>query len=626
MTVFCGLVHNQGTAVPLRDDLERIGNAIQRIPGDKVRSLSGPGFGVVWRPPFRGSLRAAHDGLARDGSLVVVGEVGVSEDKTITAIRSGESGALADIEGDFCFAAWDERQRLLTLARDVAGNGLPIYCHQGKDWLVFGNVLPALLTLPWVPREYDPVMVVNILVSHLRDVSRSWYRDVSRIPPATIARKHPGQSLETTPWWRPEQSVKVARHKSREDHWEGLREAFDRAVRARIPVDGSRLGIKMSGGLDSTIGAATVAGELAASGFELKAFTHVQPEAARSLRSPGRSFDEEPQLRAMEARYPNLRIRRIVSDDYDLVRHMDRVLALVQQPEYVLTGRDWHMNLLEAAAASGCHTLFDCTRGNQHLSWSGWPWLVANMTRGNAWSGLRHCWRFSNGSPALFLRTLHIRVLRELLPRELKAKLLKWRHDQIRFGERASWAAKPEALRNNNRFKPSDLPDLGVDPDALICRTQNIGPNFDIMSEMATLARAATGIRLIDLTGDRRLIEYCLSIPPEHFIGGGLTRIPARMAFLDRLPTEVAENPLTGVQDPGWEALLLRNEKTVRALLDRFETRPEIAQIVNLAAARDSLDSIRGTPLPAVANGTRGRRVSNALIAGRFIEWMRGGN
>ena len=50
---------------------------------------------------------------------------------------------------------------------------------------------------------------------------------------------------------------------------------------------------------------------------------------------------------------------------------------------------------------------------------------------------------------------------------------------------------------------------------------------------------ATHGLDVRDPTADRRVLEYCLAIPPEQFILGGVPRSLARRAFADRLPAAV---------------------------------------------------------------------------------------
>jgi asparagine synthase (glutamine-hydrolysing) len=64
-----------------------------------------------------------------------------------------------------------------------------------------------------------------------------------------------------------------------------------------------------------------------------------------------------------------------------------------------------------------------------------------------------------------------------------------------------------------------------------------------------TLAR--WGVDERDPTGDRRLAEFCLSLPPEQLLKGGVNRYLARSALADRLPADVINAP-RGYQFADW--------------------------------------------------------------------------
>ena len=58
-----------------------------------------------------------------------------------------------------------------------------------------------------------------------------------------------------------------------------------------------------------------------------------------------------------------------------------------------------------------------------------------------------------------------------------------------------------------------------------------------------------------DPTADRRLVEYCLSVPTEQFNREGVLKALSKAALADRLPIEVLGEkrggckPLTGMRD-----------------------------------------------------------------------------
>src|SRR5581483_1732479 len=81
---------------------------------------------------------------------------------------------------------------------------------------------------------------------------------------------------------------------------------------------------------------------------------------------------------------------------------------------------------------------------------------------------------------------------------------------------------------------------------------------------------AGWGIDMRDPTADRRLFEFCLSVPTDQFMQGGAPRALARRALADRLPAEVLDAPLKGYQAADWHEGLTAARDEVAAEVERL--------------------------------------------------------
>src|SRR6266511_2557150 len=125
------------------------------------------------------------------------------------------------LRGMFTFALWDERRRLLLLARDRLGIK-PLYYTVADGRLLFASELKALLQLPDIERKLAPGHIL---------VARSDGR------------------LRIEPYW----DVTFAPDRDRSEAWfaERLRELLDESVRLHLVSD-VPLGAFLSGGIDSS--------------------------------------------------------------------------------------------------------------------------------------------------------------------------------------------------------------------------------------------------------------------------------------------------------------------------------------------------------------------------------------
>jgi asparagine synthase (glutamine-hydrolysing) len=104
---------------------------------------------------------------------------------------------------------------------------------------------------------------------------------------------------------------------------------------------------------------------------------------------------------------------------------------------------------------------------------------------------------------------------------------------------------------------------------------------------------AGWGIEQRDPTADRRLIEFCLSVPMDQYLKSGVTRALARTAFADRLPRSVREEWRRGHQGADWHE--------------------GIAEAQSEGALGAELRSIGGSPAASVIDMTRMQGFESSL-------------
>ncbi len=151
--------------------------------------------------------------------------------------------------GDFVFAIWDKRKQTLFCARDHMGVKPFYYFHQPGKLFAFGSEIKALLSLQDVPRRLNEIKVGDYLASNFQDKVETFYQDIFRLPPAsclTLNRK----GLQIRSYWSldPERELCLS---SDEEYAEALQEIFAESVRCRLR-SAFPVGSHLSGGLDSS--------------------------------------------------------------------------------------------------------------------------------------------------------------------------------------------------------------------------------------------------------------------------------------------------------------------------------------------------------------------------------------
>ncbi len=163
----------------------------------------------------------------------------------------GEEG-LARIAGQFAFALWDAGNRRSILARDRVGYA-PLYFTVAGDRLIFASEYKALLALSGIPALPNRAALQAIHNTKWVLPGVTCIEGIHPVAPGTIMEVREGRAGSRRYWDIP------VREADRDEagHAERLRESFlDTLRRQTEPYD--RIGVSLSGGLDSAVVAAGV--------------------------------------------------------------------------------------------------------------------------------------------------------------------------------------------------------------------------------------------------------------------------------------------------------------------------------------------------------------------------------
>jgi asparagine synthase (glutamine-hydrolysing) len=162
--------------------------------------------------------------------------------------------------GMFAVAIVDRARRRLVLARDRLGIK-PLYLAESPGRVRFASTLPALLAAGDVDTAVDTVALHHYLSWHsIVPAPRTILRGVRKLPPATVRVIDSDGSTRDHVYWRPDYVRDPAYGGMDARDWQdalagALRVAVERRMVADVPV-----GVLLSGGLDSSLIVALLAG------------------------------------------------------------------------------------------------------------------------------------------------------------------------------------------------------------------------------------------------------------------------------------------------------------------------------------------------------------------------------
>ncbi|HJY17235.1 MAG TPA: N-acetylglutaminylglutamine amidotransferase [Xanthobacteraceae bacterium] len=162
--------------------------------------------------------------------------------------------------GMFAFAIWERDSGRVVLARDRLGVK-PLYYAERPGRFRFASTLPALLAAGDVDTAIDPAALHHYLSWHaVVPAPMTILKGVRKLPPATICTIEPDGRRREETYWQLEVGPRAVDRALSEAEWreavrDAMRKAVDRRRVADVPV-----GVLLSGGLDSSLLVAILAG------------------------------------------------------------------------------------------------------------------------------------------------------------------------------------------------------------------------------------------------------------------------------------------------------------------------------------------------------------------------------
>lgn len=598
MSAIMGIYYLNGRFVD-RADLGRMVDTLAHrgLDGSGIWSEGSVGLGhqMLWTTPE--SLLEKLPRVDPSGDLAITADARIdNRDELITAlglndrprekitdsqiilaayVRWGDR-CLEHLLGDFAFAIWDQRQQRLFCARDHMGVK-PLYYYHSAGVFAFASEMKAILCLPEVPRRLNEMRVAEHLIGSIEDKTNTFYQDILRLRAAhslSISR----EEKQLRSYWSVNLKHEL-RLRSSQEYVEAFGEIFTEAVRCRLrspfPV-----GTMLSGGLDSSSIACVARNLLAEAGDRrLSTFSAVFP----SLAEVDPRIDERPYIEAVVA---------MGGVDAHYV-HADRISPLAERERV-----SWHLDgaclapnlymdwaIFQAAHENGVRILFSGVDGDTTVSY-GHEYLSV-LARTGRWQKLmaeaRGLSQEFYGCAISPRRLVWEYGVKPLVPQPILQL-----SDQLRGRTHPLW---PQSRLINPAFAQR----IGVSEhtEALMASGINLartarGEHWYALTSglmqysLQTLGELAApfSLELHYPFCDRRLVEFCLALPPAEKLHQGWTRSILRRAMAGILPPEVqwrkgkgnlSANFLQKLKDEEQETLeqvILKNSQLIEDYVD----------------------------------------------------------
>jgi asparagine synthase (glutamine-hydrolysing) len=608
---------------PFGEDLDRMTDAVRsRGPdGRGTIQFGRVGFGQLCLQTGSSREQAAEPHLI-DGSAVVADarldnrpelrrRLDVPDHRAVTdveliskAYEAWGTDCADELLGAFAFVVCDRTNDRLFCVRDHMGVK-PLYWWYEDGLAVFGSEIKALLAHRAVPNELFEPRIGTHLAGTFHNVEWTFYDGVYRLPAGNQLVVDENGARRDSYWdLDPTREIRLGSDRA---YAERFRELFLDAVKCRMR-GADPVGATLSGGLDSSAVACT---------------TDLLNDTTNPVHTFSQVFDEvtvcdEREYIETVLESGHFESHYLHGDHDGPLNHIDEMTAAIDVPVFA-PNMFLHRNIYRAAASEDVQVLLDGFDGDTTVS-HGYTYLTELAKSGSLLRLLRQA------TEAAEIQHLQERSVSQILWKYVAARLApepvrylwqktKGNADPVKRACPAidSEFAERSGLKHHlsREKRPYDPPKTVRESHYNILQR----PLLQVFLEFADKVATVHGVEPRYPFFDKRLVEFCLAIPPTQKFGGDRTRVVMRRALDEIYPCDIAARTDKTSLQPNFEhGLFERNRELLDELLTDMPT--QLREAVDESVVRESLDRIH--------RGTAGRKEASVLWrTGTLSYWLR---
>lgn len=545
---------------------------------------------------------------------IPAGQRSISDGRLILLAYKAWGPACSErLTGDFAFAIWDITKNELFCSRDHVGKRC-LYYYDSENIFAFSSLIRPLFQLNEIKKAPNEIFIADFLknsnVLHNLDPESTIYKDIFQLP-AGHSLLVSGGSLKVFQYWSPFSLNTNAGPMDKESFLEVFKEAVD----CRTTGTG-KIGVMLSGGLDSGSIAAIAAKKMKEQNRKLYAFTHIPIDAYESDLPENEIADETPLVLALCGKFPNIITSFVKSEGKDPFSIINTMIDVLEYPYKPFQNHHWLCDITQKAKASGINVLLDGQVGNATISWGDYhtSYLGFLLRRWKLIKFLREA-----GELAKIKKKSRIKLILHPFYALIKDSFRKPgnrpAHRELDILSFINPGFYEKVKYDKGLISPFDSPDYSSEDD----RIRILGLNtLGFLGAFETKLSIFYGLTKRDPTRDKRVLEFCMAVPAEEYIKDGVDRRLVRIGMEGILPDIIRLNRKTGRQSEDWTHRIKGKWNDIRLEIQQIGQYEIERNYLDIKKLHKTLEQIKSPDIMKRQNKEM-VLLMRALIFARFI-------
>ncbi|MHA8061891.1 asparagine synthase-related protein [Aquirufa beregesia] len=484
------------------------------------------------------------------------------------------------IEGDWTLAIWNQAKQELLIARDQLGISA-LYYRLTDEYMAFSTYIKGLIEIDSHSIKIDEVYLAGIMTAWNTQSNNTAFVNIQYLPPAHYGLVKNGE-FTLHRYWIAENTPEL-HLESEMDYVKQFSDVLEQSVKNRIR-HAKNLGSQLSSGFDSST-ITTVAAEIFKKDKKrLTAFTSI-PKEKTSDYFPEHTATDESYLSIPTAQFlGNVDHIIVQSENQSIIKNIYDSLELHHAPLHAAGNMFWIHQIYLDAQSKDIDTMLIGQSGNTTLSWTGYPEGLQIKRLIKRILGYKGKEKFS---PTSYLQYLIAEIKNKLNSNRLPS-WDSYSYISNQFAQDLDLIQKMKETGHDPTFSNSIHNKKG--------HINFINPLFSKIGALWQDLAYHYHISTYDPSTDKRLVEYCLSVPNNYYQRHNTNKWLLKTAMKGRLLDNLIHQKKKGRQATDLAIRIQSEASEFQELLKSFRSNKAIQYYLDCQKMETCLEKILENP------------------------------